>query len=118
VSTLINLTPHPIHLCDDDGVFLTLPPEPTPARCEERDAATAGVIDDRAPARPITVYAVVFGETRGLPPPAPGTYFIVSRLLAEANADRDDLLIPHQMVRDAEGKVVGCRAFSVAGVVL
>lgn len=30
-----------------------------------------------------------------------------------ADADRDDLLIPHDLVRDAAGNIIGCRVFSI-----
>lgn len=118
MSTLVNLTPHPVHLCDGDGaVFLTVPPEPTPARCAEMEVPIGWVTAEGADAEPLTLYALTFGETQGLPPPADGTYLIVSRLVAEANADRGDLLIPHQIVRTMEGAIVGCRAFSMAGAI-
>ena len=43
-----------------------------------------------------------------------GTYYIVSRLVAENAKDRDDFLMVHRTVRDSDGRIVGCTAFVTA----
>ena len=43
-----------------------------------------------------------------------GTYYIVSRLVAENAKDRDDFLMVHRTVRDSDGRIVGCTAFATA----
>ena len=42
-----------------------------------------------------------------LPDPKPGTYYIVSKRLAQACPERKDLIFPHTVVRDADGHIVG-----------
>ena len=59
----------------------------------------------------IPVIRQTFGEVVGLPDPEQDTYFIVSRLVAQAIPLRTDLLVPSQLYRDADGVVVGCLAF-------
>jgi len=45
-----------------------------------------------------------------LPEERPGTWYIVSTLVAAAHPGRRDLLVPTDLVRSADGTVVGCRA--------
>jgi hypothetical protein len=58
------------------------------------------------------IYRTVLGAVEGLPDPAPDTRYIVSRTVAEACPDRDDLLIPDDTVRDEAGRIVACRGFA------
>jgi len=50
-----------------------------------------------------------FNEVEGLPEPQEDTYYIVSALVAGAAKNRDDLLIPNDIVRDEAGRIIGCR---------
>ena len=103
----INLTPHEVTLVDDAGsVLLVIAPETTPARCtvKREIAFTVGGIK---------VNRSVFGEVVDLPEPVTGTWFIVSRIVAEAAKERQDLLIPDETVRNGEGQIVGCKSFAV-----
>jgi len=47
-----------------------------------------------------------------LPDPPEGVYYIVSLAVAQA-ARRPDLLVPDDMVRDEQGRILGCRRFAV-----
>jgi hypothetical protein len=58
-------------------------------------------------------FRTTFGEVEGLPEPRPGVLLIVSALVRVACADRSDLISPGEQVRDAEGKPIGCKGFSV-----
>jgi len=40
----------------------------------------------------------------------PDVYYIVSQLVKSALPDRDDLLVPAEVVRDETGRIVGCRS--------
>lgn len=53
--------------------------------------------------------------TPHLPPEEPGTMLIVSALVANAGMahGRKDLLVPTRMVRDVEGRIVGCLALAI-----
>ncbi|MEU9774282.1 hypothetical protein [Streptomyces sp. NPDC047968] len=107
---LVNLTPHPVRLVAEDGTTLTeLQPSPTPARRTESTEPEPPLI-----AKGITVPVVrlSFGPVENLPPPTPGTAYVVSRPVADAHPDRDDLLVPARLVRDANGVTTGCRALA------
>ena len=67
---------------------------------------TAGLADG------ILVYRWFQEEVVNLPDPKPGTYYIVSKMLAQASPEREDLIFPGTLVRDTEDHVVGCIDFS------
>ena len=50
-----------------------------------------------------------FNEVEGLPEPQENTIYIVSALVAGAAKDRDDLVIPNDIVRDDKGNIIGCK---------
>ena len=54
-----------------------------------------------------------FGKVEGLPDEEDGVRFIVSRLVKAALPERGDLIVPADLIRDASGKITGCRAFEV-----
>lgn len=61
---------------------------------------------------PVPVYDVTFGVLEvPLPPQRPGTWYVVPRVVALTRPERDDLLVPHLLVRNGEGTIVGCRGF-------
>lgn len=95
---LVNLCNHPITIRDFNGKFWDIPPvnEKEPAR----------VISDYQPIiyfGSIAVYRRLVYSTECLPPPTEGTIYIVSRIVAEANRHRKDLLIPGAQGYDANG---------------
>lgn len=102
----INLTPHDLHIILDNET-LTIPASGTVARVatKRRHLFTlAGVPIDR----------VTYGEVEGLPEPRGDDWLIVSAMTAAAAPDRDDLLIPGELVRDEAGQIIGCRGLTVA----
>lgn len=48
----------------------------------------------------------------GLPDPKTGTFYIVSKMLAQVYPERKDLIFPGTLVYDADENVVGCIDFS------
>jgi hypothetical protein len=48
-----------------------------------------------------------YGEVTGLPDPQVGVVFIVSGMVASA-APREDVMSPGELVRDAQGRIIGC----------
>lgn len=102
-STMIrNLTPHPITL-----LHLELPPESPAARVEQREVTVGEHMG-------IPLVRATYGATVDLPEPVEGTLLVVSALVRAANPDRRDLASPTQLVRDAEGRIVGARALLVS----
>ena len=98
---LMNLTPHALNVRKADGTFLALPPSRTVARRSVERVVVGDVAG-------VTIYATTFGQLEGLPDPSDGTVYIVSALAAQACADRHDVLVPGEAIRDDNGRVVGC----------
>lgn len=104
---IINLTPHPVNVLDENGkVVRTFPTSGTIARLEVETERT-GIIDG------IPTVRTKFGKPEGLPAPTGGTFYIVSQLVKSGSPMRPDLLVPADVVRDTEGRIIGCRAFQV-----
>lgn len=105
-TTLLNLTPHDVVILNDHG-RLVIPPVARPARITEH----RHVVDHIDTVEGMTIDVVVAspGVVEELPPPEPGTLFLVSRLVAERCPHRPDLLYPVDLVRDATGTVIACR---------
>ena len=102
--TLLNATPHVLNIVQSDGSVLTLEASGICPRC-----ASSEIVDQAIGL--IQVTRQTLGEVEGLPDPVPGLYFIVSRLVASAT-EREDLLVPGPLVRDDQGRVVGCKGLS------
>lgn len=72
----------------------------------------AGTVDG------IPLVEVQYGRLEGLPRPSLGVYLVVSAITAQAaraqGRSTDDLLLTTGLVRDADGRIVGCTAFARA----
>lgn len=101
---IVNLTPHTVHIMPDGhGSEVTS----IPSSGEARASTTRehyGTING------IQIYRTRFGAVQGLPKPQKDTIYIVSSITAQAVPDRDDIFIPADIVRDEQGRVIGCRA--------
>ena len=105
-----NMTPHAISIVAEDGnVILQLPSEGN-ARATQ-SAVTVGNIEGAE------IVRMAFGEPTDLPAPEKGVFLVVSRITAEAakafGRDTNDLLMTADPVRDGEGRIIGCRRFSI-----
>jgi hypothetical protein len=121
--SLVNLTPHPIHVYVDADpqhlddttatVAFTVQPVGKPARVAMIDLGTQGTVLDVASGGSTWVEWIEFGQVHDLPQPLQGTTFIVSLVvaLATARGNRDDLVFPTGEVRNERGTVIGCRGF-------
>ena len=123
---IINCTPHEVAIynttdCLLQGGMLYLRKDEDAAECPEPlrvyPAATepARVTFSCAPdgmADGALIYRWAPREITGLPEPKPDTYYIVSKILAQACPERTDLIIPGTMVRSTDDHVVGCIDFS------
>lgn len=56
----------------------------------------------------IPIMKTEYGEVKNIPPVQEGVIYIVSRMVAAALPERKDLFFPSELVRDSEGKVIGC----------
>lgn len=112
-SKLVNLTPHQVVLYDGDTPVLSLKGEPASPRLQEdMDQVCVIKFDDID----IPVHKITLGAVNYLPKFVPGVYLIVSRMLAERVPERTDLLVPVDMVRAPDGRILGCRGFTVVNL--
>lgn len=96
-----NLTPHEIHEVKSGKKFA---PYGNVARVSvENDFVT--YIDG------VPVYEQRIGLVKDLPDQLPHVYLIVSTLVRLAVPDRMDVLSPGELVRDGNGKPIGCNGF-------
>lgn len=100
-----NCTPHPIDIWDAESsrVLRTVPRSDIVIRLKE----TNEYIGE---AEGIPICRTTYGEPLDLPGQEPGTLLIVSVLVKNALPDRNDLVVPVNLVRDDEGHIIGCRS--------
>jgi len=104
---VVNLTPHAIHVLDVDGNRIReIPASGQIARCAEETIA-AGEFGGL----PLILRA--YGTVTGLPVQDEETRYIVSQLVRLALPERRDLMSPGDVVRDSDGRIVGCLNFVV-----
>ena len=104
---IVNLTPHRLNIQDLTGDFVVIPPSGTIARVKVSLEETA-VLDPG-----VQIYSATYGEVENLPEPKPGVSYVVSGLVAAA-APRPDVFSPGDLIRDDEGKPVGCRGLKAS----
>lgn len=103
---IVNCTPHTINILREDGTeVLAVTPSGNIARLDV----------SRKPIRTldngVILYKSVFGSPSGLPDRADNTIYIVSSLF-RSGFDREDLWVPGELVRDEEGRPIGCLGLS------
>ncbi|MFF5265481.1 hypothetical protein ACFY4C_41945 [Actinomadura viridis] len=112
-TKLINLLPHPLVLLGPTGaILLHQEPDGPAARCAE-DRREVGALTLPGGAT-VPLRALGFGEVTNLPAPRVGVLYVVSRPVAETASWRDDLVYPDEVIRDADGHPLGCRALARA----
>jgi hypothetical protein len=106
-APVTNLTPHPITLLGKRTV--NIEPAGTVARIAARESPAGHLnIGDL----PVPLWGRRTGQMVGLPPAIYGQWLVVSRVVALGAPERTDLLVPHHLVRDHDGTVVGCAGFA------
>lgn len=104
-TMLMNLTGHAVTLFRPDGSRYTLPAGPFTVRLAEEVDRPLGEIAG------VPVVERVLGEGINLPPAVPGVQYIVPLVVAVQYPERDDLLVPYDLVRE-NGKVVAARGLA------
>jgi len=110
---IINLTPHDIHLVLDGSSTpgLVIPRASETGARARAVSHRAGTVEHAG--HVIPEYITEYGAPHGLPDPRPDTILIVSVITAQAAAaagrPTHDLRLTHDLVRDADGRIVGCR---------
>jgi hypothetical protein len=124
MTKFVNKTPHNVtvsatgvHVDGDDWVrWVTYRPEGPAARVavSQDDCDTFSVVECMF-AFEIPMFRESLGPVENLPDPVKGTFYIVSRVVAEAvRGERNDVVYPTNLVRDQDGRIVGCEGFAFA----
>lgn len=116
MTVIRNLTPHAVNLLDgSDQLVATFEPSGIIARAAQTDRKVGEV--EVAPGVSVDVVSTSFGEPTDLPEPAEATFNVVSILTAQAakaaGRSTGDLLVTSDPVRGQDGRIIGCRRFSV-----
>jgi len=104
---IINLTPHKITLINSDGDKKAINPSGKAARVDTKERWI-----DRA--NGIDFYVSDSGDVKDLPKPTHDIFYIVSKVVAAALPWRDDLFVPHGLIRDDKGNIIGSKGLTVA----
>lgn len=106
---ICNLTPHTVTIVDEGGNVLAEFASSGVARATQTDVPAT-------PVEGIPCVVSTFGSPTGLPDPIEGVYLVVSAITASAarasGRTTEDLLLTSGPVRNAEGAIIGCRAFA------
>jgi hypothetical protein len=123
VTQIINLTPHDCHLIMGDTTYTikrsglearvsvnTFNPHTAPVAFEVGCAgfATYEQVD-------VPIAYRQLGTVQGLPGEQLGTLYLVSTMVADAVPHREDVIVPGELVRDEQGRPIGCRGFYRSG---
>jgi hypothetical protein len=103
---IINLTPHEINIFNENGDELVMSVEPsgTIARIATERERIMYILD-------VPIFITKTGQAEGLPEPKPGIIYIVSGMF-RSHAGRSDLYQPGELLRDDEGRPIGCIGLS------
>ncbi|MEV1178475.1 hypothetical protein [Nonomuraea sp. NPDC049784] len=122
---VVKTRPHPIRIYSANtselatgdqlpaGVIAEILPSGQMARLAAEGADAGQVVEVDVPLVPVP--ASRYGDLEHLPEPAPEPWYAVPRLTTLAAAGREDRLRPQEQVHNAQGTVVGCRAFGTIG---
>ena len=97
----INLTPHTINIVTDNGT-INVSPSGNVARVATSYKIVAFINN-------VPIYECDYGDLTGLPEANGVDYYIVSGMVKTAVPHRTDVFSPGELVRDENGKPVGCR---------
>jgi len=105
MKRIINLTPHPITLLIEGQKPITLQKCDTPPRLKQETVHVEYILG-------VPISETKFGEVQNLPEQRKGIFLIVSRLVLTACPNRTDLLVPNELVRNENGRIVGCKSLA------
>lgn len=107
MSTFVNLTPHVINIfrSAEDTNPIVVPPSGTVARIATRPMET-----ELVNGVPVTTSALI--GVQGLPEEKPDVMYITSGMVVDHlgvwGPQRRDVVAPGELVRDSDGRPVGC----------
>jgi len=105
MRNIINLTPHTLNV-HTHGEVLNIPASGSLARVASEYFKLKYTADYG-----VDLFTCVYGEVEGLPPyrPSSNTLYVVSGIVKSAVPNRPDVVSPGQLIRDENGKPVGCK---------
>ena len=103
---LKNFTPHNVVIVMNETTKIVIPSDGIARVTETKTAAPSIDVDGVI----IETFKSSFGEVENLPPQEDGVMVIVSAMAASAAKDRNDLLVPGELVRDNDGNIIGCKS--------
>ena len=112
---VINLTPHAINVVDKETkeILITFPKSENPARLPTSTVVSHN-IEINEISIPVTKTAFDYNTATNLPLTQEGNvFYIVSRIILSAFPERNDLLVPNELVRDASGNIIGCSSLAI-----
>ena len=103
---IVNLTPHTLNIHNTSGDVKNIPPSGDVARVDVtyRPYGRHGGVD---------LYRADYGAVVGLPDPKLDHIYVVSGMVAQVTP-RPDVYSPGQLVRDGDGRPVGCQGLKVS----
>ena len=109
MTNIINLTPHPVNIVNEEGNVIKVFESAGVARAAQKDVEIGRL-------EGIPIIETEFGEPIGLPEYSQGTYYIVSAITAKAASlsgrNTQDLLLTGKTVRNSDGQIIGCQALA------
>ena len=139
---IINTTPHSITLLNDQNEVIEVLKSTRTVRVEEM-TKTVGSMEIEGKGIHVPLIKTTYGKVSGLPNegvfcPSCGeissgvfydrewltcdncdsdmlqaVFYIVSQMVKNALPERKDLLVPAEIVRDNDGRIVGCKGFQI-----
>ncbi|MBR2789616.1 MAG: hypothetical protein IKD70_03225 [Eggerthellaceae bacterium] len=108
----INLTPHDVDVIKPDGKVLTIPKGDRVLRCSVEQERCDELDSDGIPLVKSIFVDLMMDDGGAVPEPEDGVLYIVSRICAKFS-HRSDFVVPNKIIRDKEGRTVGCRSLSI-----
>ena len=112
MTRLVNLTPHEVVIHHYSDVT-TVAPSGSVARVAQETWAVRTAWDAMSSTQCIPIVRSEYGPVEGLPEPVEDTIYIVSSMVRTALPTRTDIASPAILVRDVEGKIIGCKALEI-----
>lgn len=104
---IINKTPHPVYILDDNKKIIKMFPKSNGMIRVPENIKRVGTMDG------IPITTTQWGETVDVPKPKRDVFYIVSQLVKSALPHRYDFLVPKNIVRDKDGNIIGCKCLDI-----
>jgi hypothetical protein len=104
MTKTVNLTPHALNIYKGEECIEAIPSSGI-ARAREAKELIGDV-------NGVPLVKKQFTEIENLPAPREGVLYFVSVIVAQACPGREDLILSSSLVRDDQGRILGCAEFA------